>query len=199
MTNDQIDEFVAYLSEVMAFHQRDCSAFTTNVFWEALKGYDLDTVKRAFVLHEHDPVRGRFAPMPADVLLYLNAHVAHTARTAWKVVIESLGRHGGWRSVVFDDSRIHYALSAIGGWQFLSSEHSSEADKRLFEQFERHYNASLVQQTFGYPAVMVGRSDAPKVAKGLAPTPVLVGDPEQAKRVLDQGESVLALSVSPQT
>lgn len=43
----------------------------TALFFRALDGYSLEEVQRAFDAHLRDPQRGRFAPVPADIIAQL--------------------------------------------------------------------------------------------------------------------------------
>ena len=63
------------------------------IFFNALRSYDLQTVKAAFAAHCADPQRGRFAPVPADILAQIEGAAANDGRPeadeAWGVAVKA--------------------------------------------------------------------------------------------------------------
>lgn len=51
------------------------NAEATALFFNAMRGYDLAIVSAAFTAHVRDPVRGKFAPTPADLIAQIDAGV----------------------------------------------------------------------------------------------------------------------------
>lgn len=64
-------------------------------------------------------VSGRFAPLPADIILALFGTPEQQAAKAWTHVRMAMGKIGLYNSVRFDDPKIHFALAACGGWSGL--------------------------------------------------------------------------------
>lgn len=69
------------------------SAANTAMFFRALQRYSLDEVRAGFDAHLRDPERGRFVPVPADVIAQIDGLYGQDGRPgsdeAWAIAIES--------------------------------------------------------------------------------------------------------------
>lgn len=71
MHSSDLKEFTAVLDSVCQMLSRGGYApntTSTAIFFNALRAHDLTTVKAAFAAHCADPQRGRFPPVPADII-----------------------------------------------------------------------------------------------------------------------------------
>jgi hypothetical protein len=63
------------------------------MWFRALAAHDLESIQRAFDAHVKDPQRGRFVPVPADILAQLEAMAADDGRPgpeeAWAIAVRS--------------------------------------------------------------------------------------------------------------
>jgi len=63
----------------------------TELFFNALRAYDFAAVKLAFSNHVKDPVRGRYVPLPADVIAQINGQTEADGRpgaeVAWATAV----------------------------------------------------------------------------------------------------------------
>lgn len=71
MTEADFDEFADMLDAVCSMLSR--GTYTPNataiaLFFRSLEEYDLATVRAAFAAHVKDPRRGRYVPVPADII-----------------------------------------------------------------------------------------------------------------------------------
>jgi len=116
MTHDDKPGFLALLTGALSFYRQDVSEFAVSVWWEACKGYSIEQVRKALTAHAMDPERGRFPPMPADIVKAL--HGTHTDRSllAWGQVLEAISSCGMYRSPDFADKATVAAIVDIGGW-----------------------------------------------------------------------------------
>lgn len=65
------------------------NAENTALFFRALSRFDIATVRAAFDAHVTDPTRGRFVPVPADILAQIEAAGGdgrHGAEEAWALI-----------------------------------------------------------------------------------------------------------------
>ncbi|MGH7291870.1 MAG: DUF6475 domain-containing protein [Myxococcota bacterium] len=188
------------LPQVMAYHGAACSAFTIGVFWEALKGYDLNDIRRAFSLHAQDPEKGVFSPKVADIVRILEGTGSDRAAIAWAKVISAVKHVGNYQTVAFDDPLIHAALHEIGGYARLCDERTENMPHRERE-FAQRYRAYAARRTVPpYPAKFIGEVEAHNSAKGLTefvPAPVLVGDATRALAVIAGGQAAAITQLTP--
>lgn len=68
-------------------------AHNTALFFRALQSFDITTVRAAFDAHVSDPIRGRFPPVPADLLAQIEGAAAADGRPgeeeAWSLALMS--------------------------------------------------------------------------------------------------------------
>lgn len=80
MRADQLDAFVAMYRDVMGLYGKAPTSTQEAMVFRALAAHDLRAVRAAFDVHIRDPQRGRFAPLPADLLLHLEGDAADDGR-----------------------------------------------------------------------------------------------------------------------
>jgi hypothetical protein len=61
-------EFSAYLRDVMSLYGKVTTDSQEAMFFKALDDRPIGAVKAAFIAHIKDPVRGRYPPLPADII-----------------------------------------------------------------------------------------------------------------------------------
>ena len=89
MLESDLESFEAMLDSVSGLISRGRytpSAEATALFFNAMRGYDLAIVSTAFTAHVRDPVRGTFAPTPADLIAQIEAAMTNSrpgAEQAW--------------------------------------------------------------------------------------------------------------------
>lgn len=97
MTPDDFKDFTALLDATCMMLSR--GAYTPNptsaaVFFNTIRQHPLDVVKRAFTAHCQDPQRGRFAPVPADILAQIEGAASKDGRPeadeAWAMALPAL-------------------------------------------------------------------------------------------------------------
>lgn len=163
--------------------------------------------KKALDMHLRTPEReGTFFPKPADLIRIIKGTGADHAQLAWSKV-ESAVRHvGTYKSVVFDDAIIHRVLADMGGWPMLGQKTEDELPF-VANEFRARYHALKSRGMDGvvYPPSMPGYAELTSgnydqhwyAERGLsAPTPVMIGDPQKAQRVITGGSTTPAIEFS---
>lgn len=179
--------FKSLLTDALAFYRRDVSTFALSVWWAACQPFDLEQVRKALTAHAMDPERGRFPPMPADIVLHLKGTHSDRALVAWGKVYEAIQRVGGYQSVVFDDGAIHAAIEDIGGWIAVCRSPEDELS-HLQRRFCDSYRVRSRQADTKFAPVLIGAHELENrlAGKRTAP-PILIGDPHQARLVMLDG------------
>lgn len=164
--------FQELLAGVYAFYGKDVTEFTLGVWWQACKPFDMQQVTKAMTEHAMDPERGRFAPLPADIVRVLQGTQTDRALVAWGRVYEAIRRTGAYQDVDLGDPAAHAAVVDMGGWPAICR---SEVDELPFLQrrFCDLYRSYLGRDQFEYPERLAGESSAVNAGKGLG-SPVRV-------------------------
>ena len=103
-------------------------------------------------------------------------------------VIEAMGRHGAYKSIVFDDPVTQAVIQFyFGGWEKICT---SNPDKWFQHEFVKTYAAYRRQgkMLFGH---LAGKVEIENGSKGLdkyIPVPVPVGEASRANAVLERGK-----------
>jgi hypothetical protein len=187
--------FTTLIDGVYHFYgkSKDLSEFGLNVWWNALKQYDLRALENALGRHCVDPDQGKFLPRPADVVRLLEGSTLDSAQLAWTKVIEGVRHVGTYESVCFDDPIINRVVEDMGGWIGLGAIKTEELPFRA-KEFEQRYRAYKVAGGARiWPPYLAGIIERDNSAKGYRESagPRLIGDPARAKLVLEQGQRVL--------
>lgn len=187
MTSDDEASFADLMTAAMAFWRQPMTEFTLTVWWEACRQFDLADVRRALSQHTMDPERGRFAPLPADIVRQLHGTAGDRSQVAWGKVMEAIRLVGAYRSVVFDEPQIMAAIEDMGGWPAVCRSKVEELPF-LQRRFGDAYRAYAAKPNHQYPAVLLGEHDAANRLEGRdAAPPMLIGQPERARLVLKSG------------
>lgn len=188
MTDADKTKFFTLIAGVYAFYRQDISDFAGGVWWEAMKPFDFPAVADALNRHCVNPDTGQFMPKPADVVKMLRGSSQDSAMVAWAKVDKAVRQVGTYSTVVFDDPLIHRVLHDMGGWLALGTKTEHEWPF-IAKEFENRYRGYRVRsETPDYPKTLVGIAEAQNSVEGRrSQPPVLIGDPDAAKRVLSAG------------
>lgn len=190
MIVEQFEDFREGINGVMAFYGKTVSTFALDVWWSALKAYDLPAIIDAFNRHLANPDVGSYPPKPADIVRMLGGRTIDKALSAWAKVDGAVRRVGTYESVAFDDPLIHRALHEMGGWIAMGQK-TEEEWPFVAKEFENRYRAYAARgETPEYPPVLIGIAQAYNEAKGIRSSgPRLIGHPVEAERVMRGGGS----------
>lgn len=94
MRESDFEPFAAMLDDVAGLYPRGTiSSGQKAMFFRALSAHSIDDVRSGFDAHVKDTSRGRFQPMPADILAQIEGLAADDTRPgpeeAWAIVIRS--------------------------------------------------------------------------------------------------------------
>lgn len=187
MRDEDKPSFAELVQAVYAFYGKDVSPFALDVWWSALRRFDLDAVQRAFSLHCQDPDRGQWLPKPADIVRLLDGGSGDRSLVAWSKVEKAIREIGPCQSVIFDDPVIHAVVRDMGGWVGLCEVTDEELPYRAAE-FRKRYQGYMLRGPGGYPKQLTGIHEAENVRNGFAaPEPVLVGEHRKCLAVFEGG------------
>lgn len=188
MRTDELSDFADLLAGVMDLYGKPISEFATEVWWEALRPYDLPAVRLAFSRHVQNPDSGQFAPKPADVIRMLGGTTQDSALRAWAKIDKAVRHVGTYASVAFDDALIHRVLHDMGGWVGLGTK-TEEEWPFVAKEFENRYRGyAMRNERPEYPPVLTGIAEAENVRRGLrSDPPRLIGDATKAEAVMQSG------------
>jgi Domain of unknown function (DUF6475) len=193
--------FAELLVNALAFWKQDVSTFGLTVWWEACRAFDLEQVTKSLSAHAVCPDRGRFAPMPADIVRLLQGTAVDRSLLAWGKVSDAMGSVGAYDSVCFDDPAIHSAIVDMGGWPSLCRGSFDELShtQRRFCELHRAYSARGGDE---YSSYLVGVFESTNRLEGrLVKPPKLIGDPQKALRIMDgglaNGKTLVTTQVTP--
>ena len=183
------ENFVALLTDAMAFYGQEVGAFAIGVWWQACQGFSFEQVAKAFTRHAMDPERGQFPPKPADLVRQLSGTATDKAMIAWGKAFDAAGRVGAYTDVVFDDPAIHATIEDLGGWPKFCRTETAELSY-LQHRFGESYRAYVGREAFDHPRRLGGDRSPDEVyaRRGLpAPKPAVIGDVERARQVYRLG------------
>lgn len=194
MKRDDAPQFKQTIAAIYGLYGKELTSVTLTIWFEALKGYDLQAISAALSRHCVNPDNGQFLPKPADVVRLIDGGSEDAALLAWSKVDRAARSVGPYASVVFDDPIIHFALSHMGGWTELGTR--KEGDWPFVRnQFVTLYRAAR-GRTFEYPSKLLGIAEAGNARAGQPmPPPTLIGDPARAQAVLERGSTAPLLQV----
>lgn len=197
MTQSDFENFRTLMRGVHDFYGKDLSAFALDVWWSALKAYDLQVISQAMTLHCQNPDTGQFCPKPADVVRMVGGTTRDAALMAWNKVMEAVSKAGSYSSVCFDDPIINRCLLDMGGWPDLCAKQMDELPF-VERNFCDRYRAYRIRGAApGHPAYLVGLNEAMNAQKGFqSAPPMLIGNPEVARRVLTCGTDIPLIPVT---
>ena len=180
----------AMLAKVMSVYGKQITTGFVDVFFDALSGYDIESVRRGLNAHVQNPDSGQFAPKPADVVRLIDGTSQDQGMQAWSRVDKAVRRVGPYQSVVFDDPIVHRVLDDMGGWVKLCNTGSEDDYKFQGLEFARRYRACVIAGGVGdnYPHYLIGTTETDNSSRGLrVPEPLLIGDRTACLAVLSNG------------
>ena len=200
MQNSDFDAFSEALIGVSDYYRRDHpNKFAIRVWWESLKEFDIQAIQKAFIAHINRPDKdGQFMPTVASLRQLIQGSAMDNAALAWSKVTKAVKGVGTYQTVVFDDALIHRVLDDMGGWMQLGQKEETEWPfvGREFETRYRGYASKGERPS--YPPKLIGRFEAQNSVEGhQTEKPVLIGDAQKAREVLERGSNVPALAFTP--
>jgi len=186
MTNTDAQRFSEIMHGLAEDKGVQLSTAGIGLKFEALKQFPIDDIFKAALCMMGNK---KFATMPsvADFIEYLGGgSVDDNGMIQAGVVWQAVRRHGGNRSVCFDDPVTQAVIvQGFGGWQKMCSEMMEDQQKWFMKDFAKLYGAFARRGVKEY-GLLPGRSD-PFDAEG---KPALIGNRQEAQLVLEQRKQV---------
>lgn len=196
MKREDAEAFRHVMAAAYTLYGKELTAQALTIWFEALKNYELASIRVALTAHVRNPDNGQFLPRPADVVRAIEGGSDDAALIAWAKVDRALRTVGTYASVVFDDPLIHHAIEALGGWVKLGT--LTEDDWKFQRQpFVTLYRGAR-QRPGGveHRAKLVGIAEAENGAKHRA-GPVFIGNPDACRIVYESGGAGARIQCQP--
>lgn len=203
MTHDDRAEFATVWAAAWTMYGKEATAQVIAMAFNALASYSIEDVRRGISAHMRNPDSGQFAPKPADVIKHISGNSQSASGEAWAKVDRAIRCVGPWRSVVFDDPKIHAAIERLGGWQKLANT-SGEEYPFTEHKFKTLYQGFTVQPPETYPRKLIGVSEQENSQQSgfrrgrASDQPALIGDVERAKLVYQGGADAGVVRIQQQ-
>jgi hypothetical protein len=93
LKDSDFDAFAQLIGDTMDMYGKPCSPNQIRLYFADLQRYTLRTIESALAAHHRDTTRGRFAPLPADLLAQIETAVANDGRPseaeAWPMALRA--------------------------------------------------------------------------------------------------------------
>lgn len=189
MQVQDMEKFSQILKWVFAYYEKELTDLTFEMYWNGLKDYSIDEVQAAFNAHLQHPEDGKWWPKVSDIIKNCKGGTQDNALRAWNEVETAIRRVGGYQDVVFHDPLIHQIIHKMGGWIALCDIPDEKSLVFKANEFKNAYRALYATpQQLQPPVELTGIINAQnaKIKGAKKQPPVLIGDPERAKKVLSQ-------------
>lgn len=185
MNKADVAAFSETLMGIGELYGREVSPSLAGIYFESLKQFDLEAVRRAITAHVNNPDNGQFFPKPADIVKMIGGSNGDKAMQAWSKVDRAVRQVGTYSSVVFDDPVIHRVIQDMGGWVMLGSKTDDEWPFVAREFVNRYQGYSMRGVIPEHPRMLYGISQMHNEPHGHeVDPPKLIGNQEVAKRLL---------------
>lgn len=191
------ERFARCLMAAAELYGKTVSDALAELWWRALRNYDIQAVEHAFSQHFVSPDSGQFMPKPADIVRIVGGTSVDGAMVAWAKFDRAVRQVGPYCSVTFDDPLIHLVVHDMGGWIAFSTKTEDEWPF-IGNQFRTRYIGYRQRgEVPEYPRKLIGITDAENVKNGFpVGQPALIGDASKAKAVLQGGTDAPLLGVT---
>lgn len=186
MSYDHISDFrfidvMAALGEASG---QESTPFKEKIYAQALQDIHIEQIEAAAWSIIKNRTLASF-PKIGELRDAVGGKAEDNAEVQAAVVWQSIKKYGSARSIVFDDSvTMAVVQQAFGGWTKLCADLMEDQMQWFIKDFSRHYIAFKRSKVHHY-GLLAGWADP--FGKG----PVLVGDQQKARLILEQGEKTV--------
>ena len=201
MTQAEFKQFSALIQGVAECYGQSLSAQGIALRFKLLEQFDFAEVQEA-ALSIMATRKYTSMPTPTDFLEHISGGSAEDkAEVEAGKVLEAIGRHGGYASVVFDDAVTQAVIvQAYGGWLKLCQDCGVEESEKWFRKDFAKIWAAYSRQGVKQSGHLPGIFEITNCSSGHydhVPPPKMIGDPDKARAVLEAGKNAaLALETS---
>ena len=132
MMDEDRERFAQIMAGLCEYYDRKMSQAIMDLYWSALRGYQIEEIQSAATAHIQDPDRGRFMPKIADFMLAISGSADEAAALAWDLVL-----HGRYSS---DDIALQ-VLKGMGGWTKAIGPQQEDRLPFIARDFQLRYKA----------------------------------------------------------
>lgn len=127
-------EFLKLMQKTFQIYKTICDKETVKLFWEILKEWELEEIRKALEIYMAAPKNGQFLPKPINISNILSEMPSGMARKGLKIAIDAISLYGPYASIGFEDLSINASIIDIGGWEEFCTNYS-----QLEKEFIKHY------------------------------------------------------------
>lgn len=179
--------FTQLMAGIGELYGKAISEPLADIYWQALKSFELQDVQAAFKAHIHNPDCGQYFPKPADIVRFIEGSGEIKALQAWSKVERAIRLIGKYESLAFDDFIIHAVLEEMGGWVKLCGMTLHEMPF-CANEFQKRYMGFVLKKPARHPRYLEGIIERENGKNGYPVPPLLlVGDPQKAAYLIATG------------
>ena len=188
MDNNDRSKFAEAMTGLGEIYGKTVSGILLEMYFDALKKYDLPTVGRA-VRDYYTSEKSTFFPKPGELITLIEGGSEDRAIQAWSKVDKAVRSVGSYTSIVFDDKVIMSTIDQMGGWVQLCASKDDIDHKFNGERFKKAYRGNLRNDNLKHPAKLFGICDSEnnhrfgKSSEAVA----MIGSPDICKEVMRLG------------
>lgn len=202
MMQADFKQFSALIQGVAECYGQNLSAQGIALRFKLLAQFDVAEVEKA-ALSIMATRKYTTMPTPADFLEHISGgSTEDKAEVEAGKVLDAIGRHGAYASVVFDDAVTQAVIvQAYGGWPKLCADCGVEESENWFRKNFAKVWASYSRQGVKHNGFLPGLLEITNHSNGhfdAVEPPKLIGDAAKARAVLEAGKNPLALTESPE-
>lgn len=192
MNTNDMDAFDQLWAQTYEVYGKRVEPRVTYMVFQALVSFSLADIEHALCRHMTNPDTGQYPPKPADIVRLIQGSSQTASGEAWAKVDRAIRCVGNYRSVVFDDPKIHAAIERLGGWQKVALTDEKEYPF-LRNNFMKLYQGFTVQPPETFTRKLIGTCEhenslQKRFQRGRPQDqPALIGDPERARLVYQSG------------
>ncbi|MCL4526626.1 MAG: DUF6475 domain-containing protein [Gammaproteobacteria bacterium] len=188
MIDQDLEGFSQIMTGLGEIYRLSISVSMIEIYFRALRRYELAAVDDAIQRHLLNPDNGQFMPKPADIARMLDGGSKDTAALAWSRFDQALRHIGTYRDIRFDDPIIMRVVQDMGGW-IAFGEKSEDEWPFVANDFKARYAGYRSRSApFDYPALLRGRVNGENGSQGFTlEPPVDFGDPDRCRLVEQRG------------
>ncbi|WP_430415804.1 DUF6475 domain-containing protein [Marinobacter adhaerens] len=192
MNTNDMEAFDSLWTQAYEIYGKRMEPRVVYMVFQSLIAFSLADIERAISRHITNPDTGQYPPKPADIVRLIQGSSQSASGEAWAKVDRAIRCVGNYRSVVFDDPKIHAAIERLGGWQKISMTEEKEYPF-LRNNFQKLYQGFTVQPPESFPRKLIGtceheNSQHDGFKRGRPQDePVMIGNPEKARLVYQGG------------
>jgi hypothetical protein len=159
-----------------------------NMWFEALRGYSIEQVKSA-CLGIMKSRKYTKMPTAAEFIEFIDGNVSTSSETQAYIVIDAMGAHGAYKSIIFDDPVTMAVIESRGGWVQMCSGYREPERKWWVHEFMRTY-AAYKLECVGRNEYFMGliEHENSTTAKGLGenqPEIIMIGDKSKCRMMIE--------------